>query len=140
MKPIVIDPSAAAAWVMPDEQVSAAKDLYAQARTVDSLFHAPQLWLWEMGNVLVMGHRRLRLSADDVERGLELISAAQVTLDATPNVHRRAQIARLALTHDLTFYDASYLELVLRLNGQLASRDKQLLAAAQSCGIVCLTF
>lgn len=140
MKPVVIDPSAAAAWVMPDEEHAAATDLYAQARTVPGLFHAPQLWLWEMGNVLVTGHRRERLSAIDVERGLELLAAAQITFDAAPNPHRRAQVARLALTHDLTFYDASYLELVLRLNGQLASRDRQLLAAAGACGIVCLSF
>jgi len=40
----------------------------------------------------------------------------------------------------LTFYDASYLELVLRLNGQLATLDRNLISAAKSCGIVCLSF
>ena len=140
MKPIVIDPSAAAAWVMPDEKHAAATDLYAQARTVPDLFHAPLLWLWEMGNVLVTGHLRKRLSAADVEKGLELLAAARIVLDMPPNPHRRAQLARLALTHDLTFYDAAYLELVLRLNGQLASRDRKLLDVAASCGIVCLRF
>jgi hypothetical protein len=29
---------------------------------------------------------------------------------------------------------------VLRLNGQLASRDRKLLDAAGACGIVCLSF
>ena len=140
MKPIVIDPSAAAAWLLPDERQPAANDLYVQARTTPDLFHAPQLWQWEMGNVLVMGHRRERLSVDDVERGLALLAALPVVLDPAPNAHRQAQVARLALTHDLTYYDAAYLELVLRLNGQLASRDKQLLAAAAACGIVCLSF
>lgn len=140
MKPIVIDPSAAAAWVLPDEAQPAAHDLYAQARLVPDLFHAPQLWIWEMGNILIMGHRRERLTAQDVERGLELLAAARVVFDPVPSAHRQAQIARLALAHDLTFYDAAYLELVLRLNGQLASRDRQLLSAAAACGIVCLTF
>lgn len=125
---------------MPDEEHAAATDLYAQARTVRDLFHAPHLWLWEMGNVLVMGHTRKRLSAAGVEQGLELLAAAHIVFDAVPNSHRRAQVARLALAHDLTFHDAAYLELVLRLNGQLASRDRKLLAAAASCGIVCLSF
>ncbi|MBI5277995.1 MAG: type II toxin-antitoxin system VapC family toxin [Burkholderiales bacterium] len=140
MKPIVIDPSAAAAWVMPDERLAAANDLYAQARTMPDLFHAPLLWLWEMGNVLVMGHRRKRLTAAEVEQGLELLASALIVFDPAPNPHRRSQIARLSLTHDLTFYDASYLELVLRLNGRLASRDRKLLDAAAACGIACLSF
>ena len=125
---------------MPDERVPAAIDLYAQARTTPELFHAPQLWLWEMGNVLVMGLRRQRICAEDVEQGLALLAAARVVFDPPPNEHRQAQVARLAVTHDLTYYDAAYLELVLRLNGQLASRDKQLLSAAAACGIVCLSF
>jgi len=140
LKPIVIDSSAAGAWVLPDEPNAAAHDLYAQARTTADLFHAPALWLWEMGNMLVMGHVRKRISADLVEEGLRVLSQVQVQLDAAPNPHRQAQVSRLALTHGLTFYDASYLELVLRLNGQLASRDRQLLDAARSCGIVCLSF
>lgn len=140
MKPIVIDSSAAAAWVMPDEPNIAAHELYAQARTTPDLFHAPALWLWEMGNMLVMGQARKRIDAGMVERGLGILSQARIQFDGAPNAHRQAQVARLASTHGLTYYDASYLELVLRLNGQLASLDRQLLDAARSCGIVCLSF
>ena len=125
---------------MPDERQAAADDLYAQARLVPNLFHAPLLWIWEMGNVLAMGHRRKRISAEEVEQGLGLLGAARIVFDAMPDAHRQTQIARLAATHDLTCYDAAYLELVLRLNGQLASRDRDLLSAAASCGIVCLSF
>jgi predicted nucleic acid-binding protein len=140
LKPIVIDPSAAAAWVMPDEARPAAMDLYAQACTTPDLFHAPQLWLSEMGNILLMGLRRQRIDAPQVEQGIGVINAARIKFDPVPSEHRQAQIARLAITHDLTFHDASYLELVLRLNGQLASLDKALLKAASACGIVCLSF
>ena len=138
MKPIVIDPSTAGAWVLPDEVSDAARDLYAQACADDGRFHAPQLWLWEMGNLLVMGHLRKRISAELVTQGLDVLAATRVNLDPPPSSHRQGQVARLALTHSLTFYDASYLELVLRLNGQLASNDKKLIAAAKACGIVCL--
>jgi predicted nucleic acid-binding protein len=140
MKPIVIDASAAAAWVMPDELRDAALDLYAQARVEEDLFHAPQLWPWEVGNILVMGLRRERITAEQVEEGLQTLAAAHINLDATADLHRQAQISRLALTHNLTYYDAAYLELVLRLNGQLASLDSRMLAAARTCGIVCLSF
>jgi predicted nucleic acid-binding protein len=140
MKPIVIDASAAAAWVMPDESRDSANDLYVQARSSRDLFHAPQLWPWEVGNMLVFGHRRKRISAAAVDKGLQILAAANINLDTAPDLHRQAQVTRLALAHDLTYYDASYLELVLRLNGQLASLDAKLLAAAHACGIVCLSF
>jgi predicted nucleic acid-binding protein len=42
---------------------------------------------------------------------------------------------RMARAHALSFYDASYLELVLRLNGQLATKDKKLILAAKTCGV-----
>ena len=45
---------------------------------------------------------------------------------------------RLSEAHGLSFYDASYLELALRLNSQLASADRKLIHAAKSCGIPCL--
>ena len=44
----------------------------------------------------------------------------------------------LAQAHALSFYDASYLQLALRLNGQLASLDRALVQAAKNCGIPCL--
>jgi predicted nucleic acid-binding protein len=140
VKPIIIDSSAAGAWVMPDEPNVAAQELYVQARTTPDLFHAPALWLWEMGNMLVMGQARKRIAPELVEQGLGMLAQARIQFDAVPNPHRQAQVARLASTHALTYYDASYLELVLRLNGQLASLDRQLLAAARACGIVCLSF
>lgn len=125
---------------MPDEPNAAARELYVQARTTPDLFHAPALWLWEMGNMLVMGHARKRMTAELVEQGLGVLAQARIQFDAAPNAHRQGQVARLAAAHGLTFYDASYLELVLRLNGQLASLDRQLLDAARACGIVCLSF
>ncbi|MBE7941205.1 MULTISPECIES: type II toxin-antitoxin system VapC family toxin [Ramlibacter] len=140
MKPIVIDASASAAWVMPDERNPAADELYLQARTEKDRFHAPALWPWEMGNMMVMGVQRERITADEVDAGLALVAGAHVTVEPPPDRHRQAQVARLALAHGLTYYDAAYLELVLRLNGQLASHDQQLLAAARACGIVCLSF
>jgi predicted nucleic acid-binding protein len=140
LKPVVLDPSGAAAWVMPDEASDAAHALYAQACADEAALHAPQLWPWEMGNMLVMGLMRKRIPPDHVETALEMLAMARVNLDGPLSTHRQAQIARLALTHSLTFYDAAYLELVLRLNGQLASADRKLLAAAKACGIVCLTF
>jgi len=140
VKPTVIDASAAAAWVLPDEATEAAESLYAHACMATSGFHAPQIWPWEMGNLLLMAQRRGRISPEAPDLALHTLAATCIQLDAQLDLHRQLQVARLAATHDLTYYDAAYLELVLRLNGQLASRDRKLLTAAGACGIVCLTF
>ena len=140
MKPTVLDASAAAAWVIPDESSDAAKELFAHACMDDAQFHAPLLWQWEMGNLLLLAQCRERIAAGAADAALQTLATVRLNFDAAPDLHRQLQIARLAQTHDLTFYDASYLELVLRLNGQLASRDRRLLTAAATCGIVCLTF
>jgi predicted nucleic acid-binding protein len=140
VKPTVIDASAAAAWVIPDEFNDAAKELYAHACAEDSGFHAPPIWPWEMGNMLLMAQRRQRIAPGSAEAALQTLAQTKIQLDPAPDLHRQQQVMRLAFTHDLSCYDAGYLELVLRLNGQLASRDKKLLSAAAACGIVCLSF
>ena len=140
MKPIVIDASAAAGWLIPDEQHDTGDLHYARARTRAGLYHAPALWIWEVGNTLVMAYRRNRLQRAHYERGLELVAQAQVEIDPVPTLHRRSQVLRLAEAHQLNYYDASYLELVVRLNGTLVSRDTALVRAAQACGIACEQF
>jgi predicted nucleic acid-binding protein len=140
LKPLVIDTSATACWCIPDEQHDVGDFHYTQACRGEGPYHAPALWLWEIGNTLAMAYRRDRLPKAHFERGLELVAMAGVEIDPLPSFHRRAQILRLAEAHRLTYYDASYLELVVRLNGTLVSRDNALVAAAQSCGIPCVQF
>jgi predicted nucleic acid-binding protein len=140
LKPVVVDASAAGSWVLPDEHVQAAAALYAQACLQERAFVAPLLWHWEVGNLLVLAVRRKRIDEHTRQQCVEELNAAQVQMDAVPDMHRLAQITRLAQTHQLTFYDATYLELVLRLNGELASYDQSLINAAQACGITCLDF
>jgi len=140
LKPVVIDTSASACWCIPDEQHDVGDFHYAQACRSEGLYHAPALWLWELGNTLAMAYRSNRLPRAHFERGLELVELASVETDPIPSLHRRSQILRLAEAHRLTYYDATYLELVVRLNGTLVSRDNALVAAARSCGIPCVQF
>ncbi|RYG09426.1 MAG: hypothetical protein EON92_14690 [Burkholderiales bacterium] len=83
MKPTVVDASAAAAWVLPDESNEAAQALYAQACLEGEAFHAPQLWIWEMGNLLIHARRRERIAPGAVEPALETLAAARVPATAS---------------------------------------------------------
>jgi predicted nucleic acid-binding protein len=138
MAAIVIDASVAAPWFLPDEASDQSDHFYMQVVSVQGLYHAPSIWVWETGNILMNALRRKRLNADQMQMGMRRLNACQITLAAVPNPHKQSQILRLAQTHDLSFYDASYLELVLSLNGQLASTDSKLVAAAKSCGVLCI--
>jgi predicted nucleic acid-binding protein len=138
VKPVVIDASAAAPWLIPDERTPVAAQLYMDVLANPGLFRAPALWLWETSNILLSALRRGRIPPAGMEAGMQLLAQCPIELDSLPDAHRRAQTMRLSETHELTFYDAAYLELALRLNSQLASGDRQLVKAAKSCGIPCL--
>ena len=140
MRPTVIDASAAAPWFIPEERSAATDQMYAEVFASPGQFRAPSLWIWETSNMLLAAFRRRQLTQDDFDSGLALLHACPIEFDPSPNLHYRSQVVRLAHTHSLSFYDACYLELALRLNGQLASLDRALVQAAKNCGIPCLTF
>jgi predicted nucleic acid-binding protein len=140
LKPVVIDASVAATWVIQEESTPATQALYGLVCEDSQTYHAPLLWHWETSNLLLSAARARRISDEEYELALQLFEACQLNFDVMLTMHRKQQVLRLAKTHQLTFYDATYLELVLRLNGQLASFDKQLINAARACGITCLDF
>ena len=140
MGPVVLDASACAAWVLPDETSESANRAFALSCLEENTFHAPLIWHWEMGNLLSLAEARERLPSGGAQQALEVLYQTKIKFDAPPTLHRMAQISRQSRAHQLSFYDASYLELVLRLNGQLASKDKKLLHAAKTCGVPILDF
>ena len=135
MKPLVIDASVAVAWLIPEHQSDLCDRHYGQARSQAGLYHAPNLWPWQVGQSLLLACRSGRLPRAHYERGLELVAQAQVEIDAPLSLHRRSQVLRLAEAHNISYFDAAYLELVVRFNGTLVSRDAGLLQVAKACGI-----
>src|SRR4051812_29600001 len=61
----VLDASVTASWLLPDQHTEASRRVYARVRgsTVD--VHAPDLWLWECGNIIANGVRRQRVTPAD---------------------------------------------------------------------------
>ena len=140
MKPWVIDASVAGAWLTPEQHSDACDRHYSQARSQAGLYHAPNLWHWQVGQALLLACRGGGLPRAHYERGLELVAQAHVEIDAAPSLHRRSQVLRLAEAHQISYLDAAYLELVVRLNGTLLSRETPLLQAARACGIAVESF
>jgi predicted nucleic acid-binding protein len=92
------------------------------------------LWAYEVGNGLVMAHRRRRITIQQVTDYLERLGELPITVDRLePEAVLR--LPTLALQYGLTAYDAAYLELAIRLRLPLATQDAALTRAMAESGV-----
>jgi predicted nucleic acid-binding protein len=123
--PLVIDASVVAAWHFPDERNSQSDSI------MDRLEHdsarMPALSWFEVRNVLLMGERRGRTSRKHTESFLDFLRSLPIELAPLPD---EVAVLSLARRHQLSFYDAAYLELAQREGIALATIDRALLRAA----------
>jgi predicted nucleic acid-binding protein len=130
---LVVDASVTAAWCFEDEASPFAEA--ALDRVVQVGAHVPALWAFEMSNVLAMAERRGRVQADRAHQLLDGLLALPIIRDDRDPALSAPDLMRLARAHDLTAYDAAYLELAMRLGQILATRDTALQRAATRAGV-----
>ncbi len=126
--PLVLDASAAAASLMPDEHGG---DFDDWTERPGGLI-APWLFWAEIRNILVMNERRSRITPTEADVTVAALEKLRITLDTAPS---SATVMDLARRHRLTVYDALYLELAQRRGGALATLDGALAAAARAEGM-----
>ena len=131
MSAIVVDASVSAVWLLEDEDHPTADAAYQFLETGEVI--VPQMWHFEIRNVLLTSCRRQRIPADDIQTYLHLVNDLGIQTDIGPDYGETMQ---LALTKNLTFYDALYLELAIRRNAQLATLDSSLAEAASTQGVL----
>lgn len=126
---IVIDTSYALALVMPDE---------ARPQSVATVFNerllAPPIWPLEVANAMRSGVRRGRLQPAEVRAVCERLDVFGIAVAASAHAQplRHFDLSRL---HELTPYDASFIDLALQYRCALATLDTGLAAAAQRAGL-----
>jgi len=86
----------------------------------------------EVANALLLG---VRLPARTATAALERLFATGLDV-VDRGVRGLVASIHLAAEHDLTVYDAAYLELALELDGELATLDRALQAAATAEGVL----
>jgi predicted nucleic acid-binding protein len=126
----VLDASVTVSWGLEDED-DAIADLALQRLDTEKA-HVPALWWFEIRNVLLTNERRRRITEQDSATFLRALSAMNIEVDRFPADPGTLALAR---AHQLTIYDASYLELALRETLPLATLDKQLAMAARRAGV-----
>jgi predicted nucleic acid-binding protein len=123
-----LDTSVTLAWLLPDEHSPATQQILDRVTTSGA--SVPALWHLEVANSLSMAVRRRRIDA--AFRDASLADLALLNIHVDPDTSRLAWSATLKLAdqHQLTLYDAAYLELALRFGLPLATLDRDLRAAA----------
>lgn len=127
----VVDCSVAIAWLF-DEQADAYTEA-ALGALAGSFAVAPRWWGVEMLNVLLALERRGRLAHGRAMEALRLVHRLPIRLhDSRSSLF---ELHALALRHQLTSYDALYLDSALANGLPLATRHKALIQAAAETGV-----
>ena len=127
---LVIDNSVFLAWCMGDEDHPEATGAMRHVANHGGV--APRIWWYELRNALLVNERRGRISPQQVRDTLADSRALGIELD---NEHDESLMLDLARRHELTVYDAAYMEVALRRSATLATLDRRLRATAGSVGV-----
>jgi predicted nucleic acid-binding protein len=128
---LLIDASAAAAWLLPSQCTPASEALLDDAPS--HVFAAPHIFPAEIRNALLSLEWKGRLTSDETTRAMMILLSFGIGIEPPPTAYD--DILDLARREDLTVYDTTYLWDAMRGGFTLASRDADLLAAAVRNGV-----
>ncbi|MEW6610917.1 MAG: type II toxin-antitoxin system VapC family toxin [Patescibacteria group bacterium] len=122
---LVVDASVGVKWLneKSEQGVEVARTIAARAKGDEIVLIVPDIFLYEIGNVLVNDRG---LTNNDIEERLDFLSefALQIVhIDQSLLI----AITRLARAHQVTFYDAAYLAIAEMYRADLVTEDKDLL-------------
>src|SRR3954451_14317850 len=129
----ILDNSVAMVWGSDDEAdpyAEALLDLMPTARA-----YVPSLWPLEVANALLVGERRKRITPPDTAKFLSLLGTFPITVDDETTARAWGDTLGLARAHNLSAYDAAYLELAMRRGLPLATLDAKLKSVALAVGV-----
>jgi predicted nucleic acid-binding protein len=134
MRALVIDASTALGFLMTDEQAPDA------LKALEALEHGVPIWVpghWalEVSDALLTAQRRGRLTAADAATAVEVLQQLPIETDSETARRALGAIAAVARLHNLTTFDAAYLELAMRKGAALATSDSSLARAARKAAV-----
>jgi predicted nucleic acid-binding protein len=132
---LVLDASAALAWLV--DRVDPAEgrladEVLRNIQSRDAL--VPALWFPEVANGVLVAERSGGVANSASARFMGMVYTLPIVEDSTRPSSIQATVLTLARAYQLTGYDATYLELVLRTGAELATFDSQLADAVRRAG------
>ena len=133
---LILDASMSLAWLLVRKDLGEA-ELARQAlkELRGSGAMVPALWYPEVGNALLLAERQRVITAQDSASFLSSLSFWGIAQDPVPPALTLTESILLGRMHNLTAYDATYLELTMRRAAVLATFDRKLAEAARAAGV-----
>lgn len=134
----VLDASVTMTWLLADSKPADqryAGSVLASLAENDIAAAVPVTWGLEVANVVARAEARRLVTEAQSEAFLEMLAGIRLSPDPATFPRALVETLGLARRYRLSSYDASYLELALRLGLPLATLDSDLLKAARTAGI-----
>jgi predicted nucleic acid-binding protein len=132
----VLDASVALSWLLQEEHKPLSDRLYDEVTETGAV--VPSHWRLEVANALQIAVRRKRIDVAYRDQALHNFRKFPIEVDSETDAQAWVGTLRLADRYQLTLYDAAYVELALRRRTPLATRDRELAAAAGGAGVTLL--
>lgn len=134
----VLDASVTLTWLLRDagdRDHAYSFAVLANQRASNGSWTVPVTWGLEIANVVARSEAQGLVTEAQSSAFLELLQALNIETDTQSVMQALTGTLQLARRYRLSSYDASYLELALRLNLPIATLDTDLLKAARQCGV-----
>lgn len=128
----ILDCSTTMAWCFEDEVTPYTETMLTHLNHCSA--HVPSIWYLEVANVLLFAEKKGRITKVKASGFIETLRMLPILHDDNAELAMSTTL-EIARESSLTIYDASYLELALRLNKPLATLDKALRHAAKQCKV-----
>ena len=133
---LVLDNSVTMRWFFGDGKP---QELAYAGKVLDAMKSAsaivPVTWALEVANVIARAEAKGLVTGARSEAFLAMLEGVDIEADAATFSHALSYTLQLARRYKLSAYDASYLELSLRLGLPLATLDEDLQKAAKKAGV-----
>jgi predicted nucleic acid-binding protein len=124
----IVDNSVVMSWCFKDQANAYADSVLDTLKATTA--YVPSVWPLEVVNVLLAAERGNLISEADSVRFINLLSGLPIFIQDERPERSMTDLLGLARAHDLSSYDASYLDLAMKKGLPLATLDQKLRKAA----------
>jgi len=126
----VLDCSITMSWFFDDESDPYSEKVLTSLKENEAIVSS--LWHLEVSNAFLAAEKRKRITESKIIHNLHLLESLRIKVQSSSSMR---EIYTLARQFGLSSYDASYLDLAMRLGLPLATKDNQLKDSAKKSGI-----
>lgn len=130
----IADASVSIGWVHPGQATTETADMLT-AIADGATIEVPALWPLEVANALTVLVRHKKLTEAERHIGLGWLRGLPLRIDHEMASLAFSRLSELASAHQLSVYDAAYLELAQRRKLTLGCKDGPLRRAAKQSGV-----